>query len=160
MNGNHESPGAELLRAWRRTRPLPFGNRIFSWFVGRSAPYTGSVRATVLALAPGHARVALRDRRAVRNHLRSIHAVALANLGELTTGLALTTALPAAVRGIPVRLTIDYKKKARGTIVAECDCAPITAVEDSRDQAATALLRDGAGEVVAEIAALWHLGPA
>jgi len=156
---NHESPGTELIRAWHRTRRMPFGNRIFSWFVGRAAPYTGTVGATVLDLEPGYARVALRDRRAVRNHLRSIHAVALANLGELTTGLALTTTLPPSVRGIPVRLTVDYQKKARGTIVAECRCAPIPATEESRDQAVTALLRDGAGDVVAEIAALWRLGP-
>jgi len=157
--GNHESPGTDLLRAWSRTRRVPLGNRIFSWFVGRMAPYTGSVGATVLDLEPGYARVALREHRAVRNHLRSIHAVALANLGELTTGLAVTTALPPSVRGIPVRLTIDYQKKARGTIVAECRCAPIAAVEESRDQAATALLRDRSGEVVAGLTALWRLGP-
>ena len=27
MSGNHESPGADLLRAWRRTQALPLGVR-------------------------------------------------------------------------------------------------------------------------------------
>ena len=160
MGRKHESPGAGLLRAWERTRRLPFGNRMFSWFVGRMAPYTGSMGATVLALEPGHARVALRDRHRVRNHLASVHAVALANLGELTTGLALTTALAPSVRGIPVRLTITYQKKARGTISAECRCDPIPALTEARDQAVRARLVDGDGDVVAEIEAVWRLGPA
>lgn len=160
MSRKHEAPGAALLRAWSRTRRLPFANQVFSWFVGRTAPYTGSMRATVLELEPGHARVALRDRRVVRNHLASIHAVALGNLGELTTGLALTTALAPGVRGIPVRLTISYQKKARGTITAECRCAPVPVQTDPVDQAVTTQLRDGDGDVVAVVEAVWHLGPA
>jgi acyl-coenzyme A thioesterase PaaI-like protein len=124
------------------------------------ARYTGSMRATVLDLEPGHARVALPDRRAVRNHLASIHAVALTNLGELTTGLALTTTLPPTVRGIPVRLTIAYHKKARGTIMAECRCAPLPTLTEAADHAVTAQLRDEQGDVVAEVEAVWRLGPA
>jgi acyl-coenzyme A thioesterase PaaI-like protein len=160
MARRHESPGARLLGAWARTRRLPFGTRLFSWFVGWTAPYTGSMGATVLSLEPGYARVVLRDRRGVRNHLASVHAIALANLGELTTGLAVTTVLAPAVRGIPVRITISYHKKARGTITAECRCDPVPALTEPRDQAVTTRLVDAAGDVVAELEAVWRLGPA
>jgi len=160
MSVKHESPGGGLLRAWRRTRALPLGNRVFSWFVGRMAPYTGSMGATVQALEPGYARVALRERRRVRNHLASVHAIALANLGELTTGLAMTTAMPPTVRGIPVRLTISYQKKARGTILAECRCLPVPPLTEPVDHVAAAALRDLEGDVVAEIEVAWRLGPA
>ena len=159
MTTKYESPGAGLLRAWTRTRALPLGRRVFSWFVGHRAPYTGTIGAMVQDIEPGYARVTLRDRRAVRNHLASIHAVALANLGELTTGLAVSTALPSSVRGIPIRLAVSYQKKARGTITAECRCAPIAALTAPEDRVATAQLTDESGDVVATVEAVWRLGP-
>ncbi|HET7039226.1 MAG TPA: DUF4442 domain-containing protein [Gemmatimonadales bacterium] len=158
MPTKHESPGAALLTAWRRLAPLPGGPRLFSWYVGRMAPYSGTIGARVRALAPGHALLELKDRRRVRNHLASIHAIALANLGELTTGLAMTSALPPTVRGIPIRLEIDFLKKARGRLTAECRCAVPPVTGEVEHQAETDI-RDPDGEVVARVRVRWRLGP-
>ncbi len=158
MTTRHESPGAALLAAWHRFAGLPGGRRLFSWQVGRMAPYSGSMGAHVQALEPGYARIELRDRRAVRNHLDSIHAIALANLGELTTGLAMTTALPPSVRGIPVHLSIEYAKKARGRLRAESHCT-VPAVTEPTAHTATADITDPQGDVVARIAVRWQLDP-
>jgi acyl-coenzyme A thioesterase PaaI-like protein len=158
MPTKHESPGAALLAAWRRLAPLPGGPRLFSWYVGRMAPYSGSMGARVQALEPGYAVIALRDRRRVRNHLASIHAIALANLGELTTGLAMTSALPPTVRGIPIRLEIDYVKKARGVLTAESRCA-VPPVTGEVEHQAEADIRDPTGDVVARVRVRWRLGP-
>jgi acyl-coenzyme A thioesterase PaaI-like protein len=160
VSRKHESPGDRLLRAWIRTRGLPLGDYAFSWFVARMAPYTGSMGAVIRALEPGYARITLRDRRSVRNHLASVHAVALANLGELATGLAVTTLLPPAARGIPIRLSVGYLKKARGTITAEGRSAPPGEIRAPIDHRAVAELRDADGDMVAEVAATWRLGPA
>jgi acyl-coenzyme A thioesterase PaaI-like protein len=158
MSTKHESPGRALLTAWRRLAPLPAGPRIFSWYVGRMAPYSGSMGARVVSLEPGYALLELRDRRRVRNHLASIHAIALANLGELATGLAMTSALPATVRGIPIRLEIDYIKKARGRLTAESRCR-IPPVTGEVEHQAEADIRDRDGDVVARIRVRWRLGP-
>ena len=153
------SPGRELRDAWERSRRFPAGDRLFSWALGRMVPYTGSIGAVVRELAPGRVRVELADRRKVRNHLDSIHAVALMNLGEMSTGLAVITGLPDDARAILVRLSIEYVKKARGTLTSECSIEPPKANE-RREVEAEAVIRDAAGDVVAKAAACWLVGPA
>jgi acyl-coenzyme A thioesterase PaaI-like protein len=120
------------------------------------APYTGTMGAQVLELEPGRAIVQLRDRAKVRNHLRSIHAIALANLGELSSGLAATAALPQGVRGIPNRITIDYHKKARGTLTAT-GTATIPEFSDETTVNAEAQIRNAEGELVTTVTVQWKL---
>lgn len=155
---NPTSPGLRVLALWRRLSRLPLGRELFMLAFGRTVPYSGALGARVLSLEPGHARVELRERRAVRNHLNSVHAIALANLGELASGLAMTTALPGTVRGIVTSLRIDFSKKARGTLVASAD---VTVPEVTADLAhdVLAVIHDAAGDVVATVTVCWRLGP-
>lgn len=149
---------AELLSLWRRLEPLPGGRRLFSFLLGRAARYTGSISPRVLELAPGHARVGLRDRPAVRNHLRSVHAVALMNLAEVASGLATISSLPPGARGILAGLSIEYLKKARGPLEAVCDAA-IDYAGERCEVPVESVIRDAAGDVVARATARWLVGP-
>ncbi|HUF13762.1 MAG TPA: DUF4442 domain-containing protein [Longimicrobiales bacterium] len=151
--------GQRVARAWARLHRLPGGRRVFARLLGWMVPYSGSIRPDILELEPGRALVALVERRALRNHFRSVHAIALANLGELATGLAMTLALPAGVRGIPIRIEIDYVKKARGRIIAEGRATPPPVIAEATDATATAELRDEADEIVARLTARWRLSP-
>lgn len=150
-------PAARLLTWWKRCEKLPFGRALFGLVIRFSVPYSASISPAVLVLAPGHAKVALRDHAGVRNHLGSIHAVALTNLGELASGLAMTAALPASVRGIVRSITTEYTKKARGTLVAESRVA-LPAVTGDTDFEVVAEIRDAGGETVARVHVLWRLG--
>ena len=152
------SDGNPVRPLWDRLVRLPGGPRMFSFLLGRLAPYTGSIRPRVLELRDGYARVAMRDRRAVRNHLRSIHAIALMNLAEVATGLALLYGLPGSSRAILTGLSITYVKKARGPLTAEATAvAPPSGVE-TEVEIDTEIVDEG-GEVVARATARWLVGP-
>jgi acyl-coenzyme A thioesterase PaaI-like protein len=160
MAKSNPSPGAGLSASWKKLRPWPGGRWLFSRVAGFSVPYTGSIGAWVETLEPGHSRVVLADRRRVRNHLDCVHAVALVNLGEFASGLAMLTALSPAVRGIVTELHAEYLKKARGRLIGECRCAPPATVESAVAYRPETEIRDAAGDVVARVAAVWRLSPA
>ena len=149
----------QLLGLWRRLAPLPGGRWLFGRLLAWGIPYSGSIGAKVRILEPGHCILLLRERRAIRNHLRSIHAVAITNAGELASGLAMTTALPAGTRAIVTKLSTEYLKKARGTIVVECRVAEVPHPKVPMDVLVEAILTDGAGDIVARVQAQWKVAP-
>lgn len=151
-----DAPGSTITLWWRRLSRLPFGRTLFSILIGRIAPYTGTMGARVLDLAPGYARWMLPDRRRVRNHLDSVHAVALVNLAEVTSGTAMMTALPPGTRGIVTGLSMTYLKKARGTLIAECRCE-VPAIAGETTHEVHADVRDESGDVVARGSVQWLL---
>lgn len=155
------APGDRILRLWRSLSRWPGGDRLFGWLLTRMVPYSGTVRARIRELEPGRCRAAMRERRRVRNHLGSVHATALATLGELVTGLATLTALPAGVRGILTALEVEYVKKARGRVVAECRTDPPgpEAGVEAIEHLALGEIRDEGGDRVATVRATWRLSP-
>lgn len=158
VSSRTSDPTVRLFAAWRRLAPLPGGKWIFSKLLGWTAPYTGSIGARVELLEPGHVRVSLRDRRAVRQHLGSVHAVALVNLAEVTSGLAMLGAAGPGVRGIVTALRIEYHKKARGLLLAESFATP-PAVTEPTDAEVTASITDSEGDIVAVATVTWRLAP-
>ena len=145
-----------IAAVWHMLSRFPGGNVLFSKFIGRMAPYTGTIDCRVEELDHGHAIVTLRDRHAVRNHLNSLHAIALMNLGEVATGCAVMYAVDGRGRGIVKSLKMDYEKKARGTITATCDAA-LPNTPGKHETEVEAVLRDEEGHVVARATALWSI---
>jgi acyl-coenzyme A thioesterase PaaI-like protein len=150
--------GAQLLALWRRLSRLPGGAWLFSKLFGLLIPYSGSVAPRIRVLEPGHAEVEIPDRRSNRQHLGSVHAIALTNLAEITSGLAMWAGLPPTVRGIVRTLSMTYHKKARGTIRA-VSRVTIPAVSEDRDFDVSAECFDREGALVATGHVRWRLGP-
>ena len=151
------SPGATLLRLWRALRPWPGGSWLFARIFSFLVPYSGSVRPRILVLEPGHAEVAIPDRRFNRQHLGSVHAIALVNAAEQASGLAMLCGLPDGVRGIVTHISMQYLAKAKGTIRAVSH-AEIPVVTSDAEFDVQADCIDGRGTVVARATVRWRLG--
>jgi uncharacterized protein (TIGR00369 family) len=148
-----------VREAWDRLARVPAGKRVFSRLLGLAAPYSGSIGANVEEVRRGHARVSMADRRAVRQHLGSVHAVALCNLAELCGNLAVAYSLPDGMRFIVSGMSIDYTKKARGPITAQADVEVPSRLE-RRQIEVPVVLRDQGGEEVARATLRTLIGPA
>lgn len=135
---------------------LPGGKLLFSRLLGKLVPYSGTIKPNIEELRKGYAKVSIKDRRAIRNHLNSVHAIALVNLGELASGLALIYSQPDNVRGIVKNIDIEYLKKARGKITAISE-VKVPKVKEKTDFTVTARLYNEKDENVANVNVRWVL---
>lgn len=153
------SGGRNIIRdAWNVLSGVPGGKVLFSRLVGRAAPYTSTIGASVTVLRPGYAEVQMTDRKSVRNHLDCVHAIALANLAELAGNVALAYSLPDDARFIVSGMDIEYVKKARGTITAIGE-PPIPKSSARAQYEVPVTLRDASGEEVAKVILHSLVGP-
>ena len=81
-------------------------------------PYFLSILPKVLELESGRSVVQMKERRSVHNHLRTVHAIALCNLCELSMAMTIEATIPGNLRYIPVGMQVSYKKKAKGVLQA------------------------------------------
>lgn len=147
-----------IKSAYENLSKLPYGKYWFSKMIGFAVPYTGSISPRVEKVEPGFARIAMADYRCVRNHLNSIHAAALMNLGEAASGLALNFQLPAKSKAILTELKMEYFKKARGSLYAEGRC-DVPSSNERKAYVATADIYDASNTLVAKATATWLVGP-
>ncbi len=146
-----------IYHYWQRLQGWPLGQRLFGLLLRWVNPYSGQLGARICDLSPGYCRATLRDRRAIRNHLDSIHAVALTNFGELVSGLALICAMPENVRGIPVSINIEFLRKARGRLSAESHSSLPPVSGDIIHKVSTEI-RDADDITVARVEVNWKIG--
>ena len=83
----------------------------------------------------------------------------VATVFGVTSGLAMLTGLPPGTRGIAVKISTEYFKKARGLLVAETHCELPQVQGEDMDYVVQADIRDRDGDVVARTTACWRLGP-
>lgn len=154
-----------LFASWRFLSPLPFGKWLFGVIFGFAVPYSGTLAARIVELETGRAVITLQDRWRLRNHLGSIHAMALANFCEMGSGLALLSKLSANQRGILTGFSIAYAKKARGLLKIECDVSQVALPgrgpeqgPEEGDVTIPVCAKDANGDVVVRAEARWRVG--
>jgi acyl-coenzyme A thioesterase PaaI-like protein len=109
------------MNVYRKCVKLPVGKHIFSKLVCMKAPYCGTIKPLFKELKPGYCEVTMRNRRAVHNHIKSVHAIAMCNISELAAGTMLEATLPPDMRWIPKSMSVEYLKIARADLKATCE---------------------------------------
>ncbi len=148
-----------LLQQWRSATTWPAGRSLFNRVLGMVVPYAGTIRPEVVSIEAGRAAIELEDKRRVRNHVGSVHAAALANLGELAANLAMVSLEPEGGRSIITGMNIRYLKKARGRLTATAEVGEVD-FSFSHEVTGHVAIRNSDGVIVCEIVPIWQVGPA
>lgn len=103
---------------WNRLGKSALGRWLFIKILCIKAPYFSSVSPRITKLELNICEGYFHHKRKVQNHLGTVNAIALCNLAELCAGLVVDVSLPANMRWIPQGMTVQYLKKANGTMRA------------------------------------------
>jgi acyl-coenzyme A thioesterase PaaI-like protein len=109
---------SRVLSLYEKLSALPLGRSLFSLAITKKAPYFASIKPEVLALRPNYCEVRIKKRRAVQNHLGTVHVIAIINGLEMAMGTLAEASIPAHLRWIPKGMEVSYTAKATGDITA------------------------------------------
>ncbi|HEU4810949.1 MAG TPA: hotdog fold domain-containing protein [Nocardioides sp.] len=114
---------SQVLNLWKKTAALPQGKRIFSLLFAQKAPYFATIHPRFVDIRPNYAELVIPKRRAVHNHIKTVHAIALCNGLEAAMGALAEVTIPSDKRWIPKGMDISYTAKATSdiTCIAETD---------------------------------------
>jgi acyl-coenzyme A thioesterase PaaI-like protein len=144
-----------VLGLYRTLSRLPRGRTVFSVAFARKAPYFRSVRPRFTDVRPHYAELVVADRKAVRNHIGTVHVIAVCNGLEAAMGALAESTVPPGKRWLPKGMEVEYAAKASSDITcvaqttrADWDGAPDVPVR-------VTATRDDGTEVVRGVIHLW-----
>jgi acyl-coenzyme A thioesterase PaaI-like protein len=99
--------------------PWGLGQRVFSLAFTRRARYFATIKPTFLDVRPHHASLRLPNRRAVHNHIGTVHAIAVCNGLEAAMGALAEATVPEGMRWLPKGMEVSYLAKSTSDLVCE-----------------------------------------
>ncbi|MDV3221906.1 hotdog fold domain-containing protein [Intrasporangium sp.] len=115
---------ADTYALYRRLESVPLGKRIFALGFSRAAPYFRSISPRVVSVAPNRASVVVPKRRAVLNHIGTVHAIAACNGLEAAMGLLAEASVPPTHRWIPRGMEVRYLAKSTTDLTCTAETDP------------------------------------
>jgi acyl-coenzyme A thioesterase PaaI-like protein len=147
-----------VLKLWNQLSPKPLGKAVFTALICWKAPYFSSIKPRFEELKPGYSRVSMKNRRAVQNHIRTVHAIAMCNLAELGAGTMMEASLSRNMRWLPRGMTVQYLKKAETDLIAECRADDI-ADGPARDVVVKVEVKNAHGNTVCRVDIAMYVSP-
>lgn len=138
-----------LIPLWKKMSAVPGGKIVFSRMVCMKAPYFASIRPLVTHLDAERCELRISKRRAVLNHIGTVHAIAMCNMAELSGGLLTDAVVPGKThRWIPKGMTVEYLKRAETDLRAVARYAGVPAPGAAHELPVTVEVFDTADQLV------------
>lgn len=144
-----------LLNIYEKFSKVPGGAKLFSLFFSRKAPYFASISPTIVELRPNFCEVHFRKRRAVENHIHTVHVIAIANAMECAMGACAEASIPSHLRWIPKGMELSYTAKATTDIRCTAEIDPASWAANSSVDVIVKAMRDDNTVVVEGVIHLW-----
>ncbi len=130
-------------------------NLIFSKIMGKVIPFSDKSKFRIEELRKGYMKVSLPYIKANMNHIKTHHALAMSELGELATGVCLLYSLPDNSQVILKKLSTEYLKKGKGKLTVEARF-DMDSIVDKGDMVFDIDIKNPKDEVVAKAQYIWH----
>lgn len=101
-----------ILNMWNKVESKPLGKWLFTRAVTGKAPYFKTINPRFDVFKKGHVEVVFKKRKAVHNHIQTVHAIAMCNAAELAGGTMMEASISKGMRWIPAGMNVRYLAKA------------------------------------------------
>jgi acyl-coenzyme A thioesterase PaaI-like protein len=104
--------------------PAPVRQRLQTLLLGNIVPFLGTARLRFEEVTQERVVVSVKNRKRVQNHIKGVHAAAMALLAETATGFAVGMNLPDDKLPLIKTLKVDYLKRSQGDMRAVAELRP------------------------------------
>ncbi|MDV6327078.1 hotdog fold domain-containing protein [Idiomarina sp. PL1-037] len=118
--------GNYLINLYERCLKLPFGRKIFSAMFARKAPYFKTIKPLITELRPNFCQLTFKKRKAVQNHIGTVHAIAVCNGMEMAMGALAEASIPKHLRWLPKGMNVQYLAKTDSDVTIEASSSEST----------------------------------
>jgi len=104
--------------------PLGLGQGVFSYAFTRQARFFSTIRPVFTDVRPHHASLRLPNRKAVHNHIGTVHAIAVCNGLEAGMGALAEATTPTGMRWLPKAMEVNYLAKSTSDLLCTATTTP------------------------------------
>lgn len=155
----------QLSRTLARLQGLPAALRVplMSFLLGNVVPFVGTARLRFDEVSSRRVVVRIRNRRKVQNHIKGVHAAAMALLAETATGFCVGMNLPDDKLPLIKSLKVDYLKRAQGDMTAVAELRPeqvhLITTQDKGEVTVPVTITDESGGAPIQCEMVWAWVP-
>jgi acyl-coenzyme A thioesterase PaaI-like protein len=154
-----------LARVVHKFDAYPLGLRRFliTWAFGGTVHFVRTTGVKFQELTEERAVLILANRRRVQNHIGTVHAAAVALIGETATGAVFGMSVPDERIPLLKSMRINYTRRSQGAMRAEATLTPAMRerfwVEEKGEIAVPVRITDETGEPTVEAEYVWAWRP-